>query len=235
MQKIQKDKERIASMFDEIATSYDRADHILSMGVDHLWRKKIRKLIAVKNPQRPIKILDIATGTADLAIEMAKIDQSQIIGIDIAEQMLAVGRQKVLKSERKNIELISGDALQMPFPDNSFDVITVAFGIRNFEDLEAGIKEIHRVLKPNGQYFILELTRPVAAFRPFYSIYLYYILPTLGFLITRKKRAYEYLRNTIRTFHQDEALDEFFIKQGFKKTSFKHLSLGIATIYNGTK
>jgi demethylmenaquinone methyltransferase/2-methoxy-6-polyprenyl-1,4-benzoquinol methylase len=222
-------------MFDEIATSYDRADHILSMGVDHLWRKKIRKLIAVKNPQRPIKILDIATGTADLAIEMAKIDQSQIIGIDIAEQMLAVGRQKVLKSERKNIELISGDALQLPFSDNSFDVITVAFGIRNFEDLEAGIKEIQRVLKPNGQYFILELTRPVAVFRPFYSIYLYYILPTLGFLITRKKRAYEYLRNTIRTFHQDEALDEFFIKQGFHKTSFKHLSLGIATIYNGIK
>jgi demethylmenaquinone methyltransferase/2-methoxy-6-polyprenyl-1,4-benzoquinol methylase len=235
MQKIQKDKERIASMFDEIATSYDRADHILSMGVDHIWRRKIRKLIAIKNPQRPIKILDIATGTADLAIEMAKIDQSQIIGIDIAEQMLAVGRLKVVNSGRKNIELISGDALQIPFPDNYFDVITVAFGIRNFENLEAGIKEIHRVLKPNGQYFILELTRPVAIFRPFYSIYLYYILPTLGFLITRKKRAYEYLRNTIRTFHQDEALEEFFIKQGFINTSFKHQSLGIATIYNGTK
>ncbi|MEI6347580.1 MAG: bifunctional demethylmenaquinone methyltransferase/2-methoxy-6-polyprenyl-1,4-benzoquinol methylase UbiE [Bacteroidota bacterium] len=235
MQKIQKDKEKIASMFDEIAQSYDRADHILSMGVDHIWRRKIRKLIQRDFPQQSISILDIATGTADLAIEMAKIEQSKIVGIDIAEQMLAVGKEKVNRKHLQNIELRRADALKIPFSDNSFDVVTVAFGVRNFENLEAGIKEIFRVLKPNGRYYILELTRPIAIFRPFYSIYLYYILPILGFLITQKKTAYVYLKNTIRDFHQDDALDAFFINQGFKNTSFTHLSLGIATIYKGIK
>lgn len=222
-------------MFDEIAVTYDKADYVLSMGTDLKWRRKIRKQIAADHPLQPLRILDIATGTGELAVEMSKIDQSQIVGIDISEQMMDVARQKIATQALRNVEVFNADALQMPFPDGSFDVVTVAFGIRNFEHLEMGIKEIHRVLKPNGKYYILELTRPVAVFRPFYAIYLYYLLPILGFLITRKKKAYVYLKNTIRDFHQDESLNAFFDKHGFEKTSFERLTLGIATIYTGVK
>lgn len=235
MQDIRKDKEQISSMFDEIAIGYDKADHLLSMGIDHIWRRKLRKIIAADYPNQPVKILDVATGTGDLLIEMSKIEQSHVVGLDFSEQMLQVAKQKAAKCPRDNMEFLYADALNMPFPDESFDVVTVAFGIRNFQDLTAGICEINRVLKPNGRYYILELTLPNPIIRPLYSLYLNYLVPFFGYLITHKKRAYHYLSHSIRGFYQDEKLNHFFKDAGFKHCQYKHWTFGVATLYSGQK
>jgi demethylmenaquinone methyltransferase / 2-methoxy-6-polyprenyl-1,4-benzoquinol methylase len=229
-----KNKERISSMFDDIASEYDAANHFLSMGVDRIWRKKIRKMIA-RSQNPAIQILDLATGTGDLALALAKIPGSEIVGLDIADKMLDCARAKAAKKGRKNIRLIQGDALNIPFPEATFDVVTIAFGIRNFEDVTAGVREINRVLKPGGKYYIIELTRPNKYFRPLYNIYLNHLLPVIGSIITRKKSAYLYLKDTISDFLQDDDLNVYFEQNGFEECSFYHWSFGIATLYTGSK
>ncbi len=234
MGKIIKKKERIANMFDEIAPVYDSTGHILSMGVDRIWRKKIRKQIA-KIPISPLHVLDLATGTGDLAIEISKINNSQIVGIDIATKMLDVAINKADKKNIHNITFMEGDALNLPFPDKSFDVVTIAFGIRNFENVTAGIQEINRVLRSEGSYFIIELTRPKSIFKPFYLFYLRYLLPSIGAILSRKKSAYTYLKDTISEFEQDEDLNVFFVNNGFDRCRYQHFSFGISTLYTGSK
>ena len=234
MQKLPKKKENIALMFNQIADDYDTTGHVLSLGIDRLWRKKIRKIIARKHPS-PLKILDLASGTGDLTIELSKIPHSTIVGVDISEKMLDCAMQKVQKQKAGNIRFMLADALQIPFPENTFDVVTVAFGVRNYEDFSVGIREIHRVLKPNGYYYIIELTRPILIIRPFYFVYLNWFLPTIGSLFTHKKNAYTYLKNSILDFNQDDDLNVYFVDEGFKDCSYQHWSLGIATLYSGRK
>jgi len=229
-----KQKEKIASMFDDIATEYDVANHFLSLGIDKRWRKKIKELILSQNLKSSL-ILDIATGTGDLAFDLATIAEATIIGMDISEKMLDCARQKNEKRKHANLTFLLADGTKIPFNDNSFDVVTVAFGVRNFENFPNGIHEIHRVLKPNGHYYVLELTRPQKFLGPFYNLYLTFLLPILGWIITRKKSAYIYLRKSIQDFYQDENLNEYFLKSGFDNCKFKHLSGGIATLYFGEK
>jgi len=234
MQQSRKSKENIALMFDQIADEYDATGHVLSLGIDRLWRKRIRKIIARNHPS-PLQILDLAAGTGDLSLVLSKIPQSTIVGLDISEKMLECARQKVENRKVGNIRLMLADALHIPFPDDTFDIVTVAFGIRNYEDFPAGIREIHRVLKPNGRYYILELTRPKAIIRPFYLLYLHWVLPAIGSLLTRRKNAYTYLTDSICDFKQDDVLNACFLDAGFKDCSYRHWSLGIATLYSGQK
>lgn len=234
MQQSRKSKENIARMFDQISKEYDTTGHFLSLGIDRIWRKRIRKFIA-KNHPSPMQILDLATGTGDLALELSKIPLSTIVGLDISKKMLDCAQQKIEKQKVGNIRLMQADALQIPFPEAAFDVVTVAFGIRNYEDFYAGIREIHRVLKPNGCYYIIELTRPNAIIRPFYLLYLHWLLPAIGSLFTHKKNAYTYLKDSICDFDQDDALNIHFLDAGFKDCSYVHWSLGIATLYSGQK
>lgn len=234
MPQISKDKKFVANMFNDIAPIYDSTGHILSLGIDKIWRKKMKKKIA-KMSICPISILDIATGTGDLAIELSSLKKCNIIGIDISQNMLAIAKEKVNKKQIQNITFVDGDAMQIPFPDNSFDVVTISFGIRNFENLEVGITEIKRVLKPNGAYFILELTRPSGFVKHFYLFYLRHLLPTIGALFSKNKSAYVYLKETIHDFYQDEALNAFFIKSGFKGCRFFSYSFGLSTLYTGVK
>lgn len=229
-----KQKEKIASMFDDIATDYDTANHFLSLGIDKSWRKRIKKLILAQNI-KSAQILDIATGTGDLAFELASIPDSTITGIDISEKMLDCARLKNGEKKLTNITFLLADGTKTHFNDNTFDVVTVAFGVRNFENFSIGIQEIHRVLKPNGHYYVLELTRPRKFLGPFYNLYLTFLLPIFGWIITRKKSAYTYLRKSIQDFYQDEKLNEYFLKSGFDNCKFKHLSGGIATLYFGEK
>lgn len=234
MSPIGKNKEKISKMFNDIASDYDATGHFLSFGIDRLWRRRIKKVIT-KNQSSPIQILDLASGTGDLAFELSSISESTIIGIDISEKMLEMAKIKQAKNRIQNIQFIHGDALNVPFPDNTFDVVTIAFGIRNFENVENGIKEIYRLLKPNGRYYILELTRPNAFIQPFYLIYLNWILPMIGSIFTHKKNAYIYLKETIKDFEQDDDLSNLFKSNSFTDTHFSHWSFGIATLYTGVK
>ncbi len=234
MSPFSKNKEKVSKMFNDIAHDYDATGHFLSLGIDRLWRNRIKKNIK-KNHAFPIQILDLATGTGDLAIKLSSIQSSKIIGIDISEKMLEEATKKAKKSKIHNIHFIHGDALNVPFPDNSFDAITVSFGIRNFENAEAGMKEIYRLLKPNGHYYILELTRPNAIIRPFYLFYLNWVLPIIGSVFTHKKNAYIYLKESIKDFKQDDDLNILFKNNSFSDCHYSHWTFGIATLYTGLK
>ena len=227
-------KEQVTQMFDTISKEYDGLNRVISFGIDIKWRKKVVEIV---NKQQPDTILDIATGTGDLAINLAKTSASKIIGFDISPGMLEVGKKKITHKQLDHkIEMVLGDSEKMPFDDNSFDAITVAFGIRNFENLEQGLSEILRVLKPNGVFVILETSVPTKTpFKQGYKLYTKGILPLIGKLFSRDKVAYSYLSESASVFPFGEALNNILLKIGFINAEALPQTLGVATIYTASK
>jgi len=227
-------KEQVAQMFDNIAGSYDLLNSILSLGIHKGWRKKCLELLKSRNPK---KILDVATGTGDFAIECAKLNPESIIGIDISEGMMKYGREKIKKLKLDSvISLKNGNAETIFFPDNSFDAIVVGFGVRNFQNLEVGLKNLHRMLKPGGQLVVLEFSYPKNTLvKASYNFYFSKVTPFIGRLFSKDTRAYTYLTESVKAFPHDEQFTEILNKLGYKNTSFKSLSFGIAAIYAGEK
>lgn len=227
-------KEQVATMFDNISGNYDFLNHFLSLGIDIAWRKKaIRQL----KDLQPKQILDIATGTGDFAIEALALKPDKVTGVDISEGMLAVGRQKMKKKGLdQKIELLSGDSEALQFEDNKFDAVIVSFGVRNFEHLEKGLADMYRVLKPGGRTVILEFSKPKSfPFKQLYHFYFKWILPKIGNTISKDQVAYTYLPESVRAFPDGQNFLEILEKVGFKNTQCKPLTLGISSIYIGTK
>ncbi len=228
-------KAKVQRMFDDIAPHYDTLNHTLSMNIDKLWRRKTVRKVA---RYTPAKILDIATGTGDLAIAMAKsIPSASIHGIDLSEEMLAIGRRKVAeRGFAERVTLAEGDAEHLCFGDDTFDVETVAFGVRNFGDLDAGLREMHRTLRRGGHVVILEFSRPRnRLFRALYEFYSYRILPRIGGWLSRNRSAYEYLPSSIGAFPSPERFKEMMHAAGFEECDNTSCSFGIAQIYTGIK
>jgi len=227
-------KQQVEQMFDTISDNYDSLNKIISLGSDLKWKKKIAYRISQKNPS---KILDVATGTADLAIMLSQTNAEQIIGVDISEGMLKVGRKKIEEKKLSDrITLIQADSENLPFEDNYFDAITVAYGIRNFENLEKGLSEIFRVLKSNGILMILETSVPTKfPFKHGYSFYCNAILPIIGKLFSKDKKAYRYLSKSASNFPFGEALNNILIKNRFINVENKPQMFGVATIYTASK
>ena len=228
-------KEQIAEMFDGIASGYDITNRVLSAGIDVKWRKKA--IIHLKKDQ-PGQVLDVATGTCDMAIICYKLlKPEKIIGIDISEQMLRLGRKKVEKEGLTAfIELQKGDSETINFADNSFDAVTVAFGVRNFENLESGLKEMRRVLRPGGKLIVLEFSRPrFKIFRSLYNVYMSIVSPEVARWFSQNKKAYQYLNQSARLFPERQKFVDILNRAGYSNTSFKPLSAGICCIYIGEK
>lgn len=226
---------QVEQMFDNIAPSYDKLNHRLSWNIDRGWRKKAIRQLAVARPQR---LLDIATGTGDFAIMAAKILNPQsIVGADISEGMMEIGRSKVVKLGLQHIVTFDKqDCMSLEYSDGSFDAVTAAFGIRNFPDLDKGLREMCRVLRKGGQLSIVELTTPVSfPMKQLFSIYSHTVLPVYGRIISHDTSAYSYLTKTIEAFPQGEQMMEILKKAGFSHTSFKRLTFGICTMYYAVK
>ena len=227
-------KKQVADMFDSISGKYDFLNHFLSLGIDIRWRKKAIKLLQEDQPK---KILDIATGTGDFAIESLKLSPEQVIGVDISEGMLNVGREKMKKKGLDHIiDMQSGDSENLHFADNNFDAIIVAFGVRNFENLEKGLSEMNRVLKPGGKAVILEFSKPsVFPFKQLYNFYFSWILPKIGKIVSKDSAAYTYLPESVREFPYGDRFLKILGQTGFNNTQCKPLTLGISSIYVGEK
>ena len=228
-------KEEVREMFDNIAPKYDLLNHTLSMSIDRVWR---RRVVGEVRRAKPGRILDVATGTGDLAIAMARrIRDVQVLGVDLSEQMLAVARRKIeARGLDGRIVLDRGDAERLAVADASVDVATVAFGVRNFGDLGAGLRELARTIKPGGKVVILEFSRPRnRVFRALYEFYSYKILPRIGGLVSRDKRAYEYLPASVGEFPAPEEYMAMMARAGFRNCRARSQSFGIAQIYIGER
>lgn len=227
-------KEQVAKMFDAISGNYDNLNRVISFGIDIKWRKKVLQIVAESNPNI---ILDIATGTGDLAILMTQTKAEKIIGLDISVGMLEVGEQKIQEKKLSNvIEMVLGDSENMSYEDNHFDAITVAFGVRNFENLEKGLLEILRVLKPNGAFVILETSVPEKTpYKQGYKFYSENILPIIGKLFSKDTIAYGYLSESAAAFPYGEALNNILRKIGFIDVVAMPQTFGVATIYTASK
>lgn len=228
-------KTQVARMFDSISRRYDLLNHLLSANVDVIWRRKaMSELKALK----PKLILDVATGTGDLAIQAIKsLDPDKVIGVDISAGMMEIGRKKIeAKGLAKKIELRRGDSENLPFEENKFDAVIVAFGVRNFENLEKGLAEMLRVLKPGGKVVVLEFSKPDKfPFREFYGLYFRFVVPIVGRLISKDKSAYDYLPESVHAFPRGKMFVDILDRLGYKNTACKPLTFGIASIYTGTK
>jgi len=227
-------KEQVSKMFDTISKEYDGLNRVISFGIDVKWRKKVVKIIGDTNPD---SILDIATGTGDLAINLAETNASKIVGLDISKGMLDVGREKIEKLKLSNtIEMVYGDSEKMPFEDNTFDAITVAFGVRNFENLDKGLAEIYRVLKTGGTFAVLETSIPTKTpYKQGYKFYSKNILPLIGRLFSKDKSAYKYLSDSAAAFPYGEAFNNILRKIGFIAIENKPQTFGVASIYIAKK
>ncbi len=227
-------KEEVRGMFNKIAHRYDYLNHFLSLGIDNLWRKKLRRRLGKHNPQ---SILDVATGTADLAIELARLRPEKIIGVDIAETMLEMGDKKIARKNLQHIiTLQQADSEDLPFADNSFDAATISYGVRNFETPLKGLKEIHRVLKPGGVLFILEFGMPKTfPVKQLYSFYFNFILPFWGKVFSGSYESYKYLPESVKTFPYDKAFTDLLDQAGFAQTRATKISQGITFLYEATK
>lgn len=228
-------KKQVAEMFDNIAHKYDFLNHFLSLNIDKIWRKKSVKLLQNSNPKI---ILDVATGTGDFAFEIYKrLKPEKIIGIDISEGMLRVGKEKIEKKGlSESINFRRGDSENLQFPDNYFDALTVAFGVRNFENLKNGLKEMNRVLKPSGKLVILEFSQPEKfPIKQFYNFYSKYILPAFGKFFSKDKSAYNYLPESVNAFPYGERFIQILKETGFSSVKLKQLAFGIATVYYAEK
>ena len=229
-------KEQVAEMFDNIAHSYDFLNHFFSLGIDVRWRKKAIRMIKAHNPER---LLDVATGTADFAMEARRmgVQAKEIVGVDISEGMLDVGRGKIKKKGYDDvITLQYGDNENLPFEDNAFDAYTAAFGVRNFQNLEAGLQDMYRILKPGGLGVVLEFSRPRKfPMKQLFHFYFRYIMPTLGKLVSKDSRAYTYLPESVAAFPDGEDFLAVMKRCGYTDLQAKRLTGGIATIYSGKK
>jgi demethylmenaquinone methyltransferase/2-methoxy-6-polyprenyl-1,4-benzoquinol methylase len=227
-------KEQVARMFNNISRRYDLLNRVLSLGIDISWRKTAVKILKTYHPEN---ILDVATGTGDFAIAALESGAKKITGVDISEQMLVVGREKIAKLNLGNkIELLSGDSENLAFQDNFFDAVIVSFGVRNFENLEKGMSELLRVLKPGGLLIVLEFSKPSGYFfKHIYNFYFRFILPAIGKLISKDTAAYKYLPDSVNAFPYGKAFIEILDKTGFKNTKCKELTFGVSSIYTGLK
>ncbi len=221
-------------MFDNISGDYDGLNRVISFGIDIKWRKRVVEIVKKSNPDT---VLDIATGTGDLAINLAETKATKIVGLDISSGMLEIGKQKInKKSLESKIEMVLGDSENMPFEDDSFDAITVAFGVRNFETLENGLKEIYRVLKPHGTFVILETSVPTKTpFKQGYKFYTKNILPLIGKAFSKDRSAYKYLSDSASVFPYGEALNNILRNIGFINVEDFPQTFGVATIYKSSK
>lgn len=230
-----KKSQQVEQMFDNIAPTYDRLNHALSLGIDRSWR---RKAIDWLRPFRPQHIMDVATGTGDFAILACRsLAPKQLIGTDISEGMMNVGREKVIKEGLSHkISFVREDCTSLSFADHTFDAITVAFGIRNFENLDRGLTEMCRVLIPSGHLVILELTTPDRfPMKQLFGVYSKVVIPLLGKILSKDNRAYRYLPQTIKAFPQGEVMQSILTKAGFSQVQFRRLTFGICTLYTATK
>jgi len=227
-------KIKIREMFDDISERYDFLNHLLSMNFDRSWRKHLVKLLGKKNPRT---ILEVATGTGDLAIALAKIEPETIVGIDIAGKMVEIARTKVLERGLESlISLKQGDAEKIPFSDATFDAVTVAFGVRNFEDLVLGLTEMKRILRPGGSMMILEFSHPASfPFKQLYGIYSALCIPLIGRLVSRNYQAYRYLPDSIRFFPSGRHFLDILDKIGMRNSQQVILTLGVASVYIAEK
>jgi len=227
-------KEQVAKMFDNISGNYDNLNRVISFGIDVKWRKKVLQLVSKTNPEN---VLDIATGTGDLAILMAQTKAKRIVGLDISEGMLEIGKIKIEeKNLSQTIEMVLGDSENIPFEDNFFDAITVAFGVRNFEHLEKGLSEILRVLKPGGIFVVLETSVPEKTpYKQGYNFYSKNILPLIGKLFSKDNVAYGYLSESAASFPYGEAFNNILRKTGFINVEAMPQTFGVATIYSASK
>ncbi|WP_276363907.1 bifunctional demethylmenaquinone methyltransferase/2-methoxy-6-polyprenyl-1,4-benzoquinol methylase UbiE [Daejeonella sp. H1SJ63] len=228
-------KEQVASMFNNISGTYDFLNHFLSLGIDMIWRKMaIKELLADK----PAHILDVATGTGDFAFEAIQIlKPAKIIGVDISEGMLGIADEKIRKRKMQDVfEVRLGDSEKLLFDQDTFDAVTVAFGVRNFEDLEKGLSDMLRVLKPGGKAVILEFSKPkVFPIKQAYNFYFKYITPTIGKLFSKDSSAYTYLPESVAAFPDGKNFVALMEKVGFKNTKYRPLTFGICSIYTGIK
>lgn len=227
-------KEQVANMFNNISKNYDLLNHVLSLGIDVLWRKKAIKMLKKDQPKL---ILDIATGTGDFAIEALALNPDKVIGVDISEGMLEEGRKKMKKKKLDHlIELQLGDSEKLLFPENNFDAVIVSFGVRNFENLEKGLSDMYRVLKPGGKTVIVEFSQPEKfPMKQVYNFYFKYILPQIGKLISKDNDAYTYLPESVQAFPYGKEFVSILEKVGFKNTTCTPLTFGISSIYVGEK
>lgn len=230
------DKSRqVREMFDSIAPAYDFMNRAMTMGIDKLWRRRAVKLL--RDCQHD-DLLDIATGTGDLAIRLAReLDPIAVTGVDLSEGMIEIGRAKVEKEGLSDVVTLGiGDCLLLPFTDASFDAVTCAYGVRNFADLEAGYREMHRVLRPGGKVVILELSTPTSTMvRPLYNIYTRHVIPTVGRLVSKDVRAYSYLPESIAAVPQGSDMTAIMLRAGFSTARAIPLTFGVCTIYEGVK
>ena len=230
---IQSKKNQVENMFDNIASKYDFLNRLLSLRIDVFWRKTLVEWL--KN-DKPELVLDVATGTGDLALVIHKVLGVRVIGLDLSQKMLNVGIEKIKALNLQNeISMLKGDAECLPFEDNQFDAVSVAFGVRNFENLEKGLEELKRVVKEKSNVYILEFSQVEGFFAPFYLFYFKYILPKIGQLISKDSQAYTYLPHSVHDFPYGEKMRNILLKIGFSKVEYKKLSLGIVTIYKATK
>ncbi|MDG2455573.1 MAG: bifunctional demethylmenaquinone methyltransferase/2-methoxy-6-polyprenyl-1,4-benzoquinol methylase UbiE [Bacteroidia bacterium] len=225
-------KEQVEQMFDNIAHRYDFLNRFLSLGIDKGWRKKAIVMLAEHKPKR---ILDVATGTADFAIATLSLEPEEVVGVDISEGMLEIGRKKLAAKGITNMRLDSGDSEDLKYEDESFDAVIVAFGVRNFENLEKGLSEIHRVLRPGGVVMILELTQPKGLFGALFSIYNRTLLPLFGKLLSGDSAAYTYLPASVRAFPEGEEFKNIMRGCTYDKVEDRRLTFGVCSIYTGTK
>ncbi len=233
-QNVAEHKRRNRDMFNAIARRYDLLNHLLSGGVDVYWRRRALDCALETSPQR---VLDLATGTGDFALAAARLGPQQVVGVDMAVEMLRLGAAKVAaKRPPMPLELLVGDAEQLPFQDHTFDMVTGAFGVRNFGNIPRGLAEAHRVLKPGGQLLVLDFCEPTAPlFRQLYLFYFHKVLPLIGGLISGQRRAYAYLPRSVGTFPQGRAFVELLVAAGFSQTRYTPMTLGIAAVYQGVK
>lgn len=216
-------------MFDNISGKYDFLNHFLSLGIDVLWRKKAVKMLA---SIRPKKILDLATGTGDFALECLVLNPDKVTGLDISPGMLQVGIEKMKRKKADKVEMLLGDCEHLPFEDNSYDAITVGFGVRNFENLEQGLSEMHRVLRPGGKAVVLEPSFPASfPMKQLFSLYFRFILPIVGRLVSSDTSAYTYLPASVEVFPEGEKFLEICDRIGFSKTVWHPLTFGICALY----
>jgi len=227
-------KQQVAEMFDAISGKYDFLNRSLSFGIDVYWRKK---MVWELKKMKPQSILDIATGTGDVALTMQQLHPEKIIGVDISDGMLEIGREKIQrKGLQEIIQLQNGDSENLQFAANSFDAITVAFGVRNFENLSKGLSEMHRVLRPGGKVVILEFSKPkIFPIKQLYNFYFKYFCPWFGKLISKDTSAYQYLFDSVKAFPEGKQFTDIAEKSGFSKMNCERVTFGIVSLYTAVK